>query len=165
MFMGMSFFRFGKFSSIIFLKILAGPLSWKSSFSSTPITSRFGLHIVSWISWMFEIGSFALCILFDCCSNVLYGIFCTWHSLFHLLYCGADARIYGSRSFLGFLFPALPRFGFSLLCLLPFLVLVWFCSITCLDVFSCFSLRTSTCLAVFSCFSLRACNSLAVLSG
>jgi hypothetical protein len=86
-----SFFFF-----IIFLKIFAGPLSWKSSFSSTPITRRFGLHIVYWISWMFEIGSFAFFILFDCCSNFLYGIFCTWHSLCHLLYSGADAHIYGS---------------------------------------------------------------------
>jgi hypothetical protein len=42
--------------------------------------------------------------------------------------------------------------------------MVLFISITCLDVFSCFSLRTSTCLVVFSCFSLRTCNFLAVFS-
>jgi hypothetical protein len=36
--------------------------------------------------------------------------------------------------------------------------------ITCLDMFSCFSLRTSTCLVLFSCFSLKTCNSLAVFS-
>ena len=46
MFMGISFFRFGKFSSNILLKIFAGPLSGKSSFSSTPIIRRFGLLIV-----------------------------------------------------------------------------------------------------------------------
>jgi len=34
MFMGMSFFRLGKFSSMILLKIFAGPLSWESSLSS-----------------------------------------------------------------------------------------------------------------------------------
>ena len=46
-------FRFGKFSFIILLKIFAGPLICKSSFSSTPIICRFGLLIVSWISWVF----------------------------------------------------------------------------------------------------------------
>jgi hypothetical protein len=50
MFMGISFFRFGKFSSIILLKIFTGLLSWKSSLSSIPIILRFGLLIVSWIS-------------------------------------------------------------------------------------------------------------------
>jgi hypothetical protein len=40
--------------------------------------------------------------------------------------------------------------------------MVLFISITCLDILSCFSLRTSTCLVVFSCFSLKTCNSLAV---
>ena len=46
MFMGISFFRLGKFSSIILLKIFTGPLSWKSSFSSIPIIHRFGLLTV-----------------------------------------------------------------------------------------------------------------------
>jgi hypothetical protein len=58
MFMGISFFRLGKFSSIILLKIFTGPLSWKSSFSSIPIMLRFGLLIVSWISWMFWVRIF-----------------------------------------------------------------------------------------------------------
>ena len=48
-----SFFRFGKFSSIILLKIFAGP-----SFSSTPIICKFGLLIVSSISWMFWVRIF-----------------------------------------------------------------------------------------------------------
>jgi len=48
----------GKFSSTILLKIFAGHLSWKSSFSSTPIICRFGLLIVSWISWMFWVKIF-----------------------------------------------------------------------------------------------------------
>jgi hypothetical protein len=58
MFMGISFFRFGKFSSIILLKIFAGPFSLKSSFSFTPVIDRFGLLIVSWISGCFVLGSF-----------------------------------------------------------------------------------------------------------
>ena len=52
MFMGMSFFRFGKFYSVISLKIFAGTLNWKSSFSLTSIIRRFGLLIVSWIEWI-----------------------------------------------------------------------------------------------------------------
>jgi hypothetical protein len=58
MFMAMSFFRFGKFSSVILLKIFTGHFSWESSFSSLPTILRFGLLIVSWISWMFLLRSF-----------------------------------------------------------------------------------------------------------
>jgi hypothetical protein len=58
MFMGISFFRLGKFSSIILLKIFTGLLRWKSSLSSIPSILRFGLLIVSWISWMFWVRSF-----------------------------------------------------------------------------------------------------------
>ena len=56
MFMGISFFKLGKFSSIILLKIFTGPLSWKSS--SIPVFLRLGLLIVSWISWMFWVRIF-----------------------------------------------------------------------------------------------------------
>ena len=41
MFMGITFFRFGKFSSIILLEIFTGPLSWESSLSSIPIILRY----------------------------------------------------------------------------------------------------------------------------
>jgi hypothetical protein len=58
MFMGISFFRLGKFSSISLLKIFTRPLSWESSLSSIPIILRFGLLIVSWISWVFWVRSF-----------------------------------------------------------------------------------------------------------
>jgi hypothetical protein len=58
MFMSISFFRLRKFSSLILLKIFTGPLSWESSLSSIPIILRFGLHIVSWISWMFLVRIF-----------------------------------------------------------------------------------------------------------
>jgi hypothetical protein len=56
MIMGISFFRLGKFSSIILLKIFTGP--WESSLCSIPIILRFGLLIVSWISWMFWVRTF-----------------------------------------------------------------------------------------------------------
>ena len=60
MFMGISFFRLGKFSSIILLQILTGPLSWEPLLSFIPIILRFGLLIVFWISWMFWIRIFFL---------------------------------------------------------------------------------------------------------
>jgi hypothetical protein len=55
MFLGISFFRLGRFSSIILLKIFTGPLSWESSLSSIPIFLRF----VSWISWVRSFLHFA----------------------------------------------------------------------------------------------------------
>jgi hypothetical protein len=58
MFMGISFFRLGKSSSIILLKIFTGSLSWESSLSSIHIILRFGLLIVCWISCMFWFRSF-----------------------------------------------------------------------------------------------------------
>jgi hypothetical protein len=58
MFMGISFFRLGKFSFIILLKIFTGSLSCESSFLSIPIILRFGVFIVSWISWMFWVRNF-----------------------------------------------------------------------------------------------------------
>jgi hypothetical protein len=59
MFMGISFFRLGKFYSIILLKILTGPLSWESSLSSIPIILRFGLLTVSWMFWVRSFLHFA----------------------------------------------------------------------------------------------------------
>nr|CAA37648.1 ORF5 [Rattus norvegicus] len=56
--MGISFFRLGKFSSMILLKTFTGPLSWESSLSSIPIILRFDLLIESWISCMFWTSSF-----------------------------------------------------------------------------------------------------------
>ena len=77
MFMVIPFFRLGKFSSIILLKIFTDLLSWESSLSSIPTILRFGILIVSWISWMFWVRSFLIfCIFFHCCINVFYGIFC-----------------------------------------------------------------------------------------
>jgi hypothetical protein len=53
MFLGISFFRLEKFSSIILLKIFAGTLIWESSLYSIPIILRLGFFIVSWIFLMF----------------------------------------------------------------------------------------------------------------
>ena len=58
MFMGISFFRLGKFSSIILLKIFTVPLRCESSLQFIPIILRFGLLILSWISWIFWVRSF-----------------------------------------------------------------------------------------------------------
>jgi hypothetical protein len=58
MFMGISFFRLGKFSSIILLKIFIGPLTWESSHSSIPIIFRFCFLLESWIYWMFWVRIF-----------------------------------------------------------------------------------------------------------
>jgi hypothetical protein len=59
MFMGISFFRLGKFSSIILLKIFTHPLSWESLLSPIPIILRFDLLIASWVSWIIWIRIFS----------------------------------------------------------------------------------------------------------
>jgi hypothetical protein len=58
MFMGISFFIWGKFSAVILLKIFTGSLCWESSLSSALFIHRFGLLIVSWISWLFWVRTF-----------------------------------------------------------------------------------------------------------
>jgi len=81
------FFRLGKFSSIVLLKIFTGSLSWESSVSSIPIILRFVLLILSWLSRMFWIRSF-LCFAFSLTvvsmfsmvsfvPEILSSIFCT----------------------------------------------------------------------------------------
>jgi hypothetical protein len=61
MFMGISFFRLGKISSIISLEMFTRPVSWESSISSITIMLRFVLLTVSWISWMFWVRSYCGC--------------------------------------------------------------------------------------------------------
>ena len=58
-----SLFKLGNFSSTILLKIFSVPLTWAFSFFSISIIHKFGIFIVSQISWMF------------CVRNVLYLIF------------------------------------------------------------------------------------------
>ena len=98
MFMGISFFKLGKFSSTILLKIFTWPLIWESSLSPIPSIFRFHLFIVSWISWMFWVRSF-LFWAFSLTVVSLFSviIFCTWDSLFYLLYSVSDACMYDSR--------------------------------------------------------------------
>lgn len=57
MYIAMSFFRLGIFSSMILLKTFSGPLSWEYS-PSIPITLRFGLLIMSQFSWIFCVWNF-----------------------------------------------------------------------------------------------------------
>jgi hypothetical protein len=58
MFIDISFFRLGKWSSIILLKIFSGPWSCGSSPSSIPIIHRLDLFMVSQIFWMFCVRNF-----------------------------------------------------------------------------------------------------------
>jgi hypothetical protein len=58
MFVAISCFRLGNFSSIILFKIFTGPLICESSLSAIHIILRLDLLIVSWISLMFWIRSF-----------------------------------------------------------------------------------------------------------
>ena len=79
MFMGISFFKLGKFSSIILLKIFTGPLSLESLLSSIPVFLRFGLLIVSWISWMFWVR-----------SSLHFALSLTVVSMFSMIYSASE---------------------------------------------------------------------------
>ena len=128
--MGIFYIRFGKFSSIILLKIFAGPLSWKYSFSSIPIILKFGLLIVSWISWMFWVRSFCFWgFLWLLCQCFLWYFLPLRFSLLSLIFCWWCLHLWLLISLLGFLSPELSSFVISLLFLLPFLDHGWFCSI------------------------------------
>ena len=161
--MGISFFRFGKFSSLMLLKIFTGPLSWDSSLSSIPIILRFGLFIMSYISSIWWARTF-LPFLKLLCQCFLKYIF-AWDFLFSLGTSGGYYCIYDLVLF--------PWFYISrIVSLCDFIIvsisifrswLVLFNSFTCLFVcvfcnslrdFCVSSLRISTWLAVFSCISL-----------
>jgi len=58
MFMGISFFRLGEFSSVILMRIFTYPVNWESLLSSIPIGHRFCLFIVFCISYLFWIRRF-----------------------------------------------------------------------------------------------------------
>lgn len=57
-FIGISFLRAGKFSSMILLRIFSVPLSWDSYSSFIPVIVEFGLFIVSQIYCMLFARSF-----------------------------------------------------------------------------------------------------------
>ena len=126
MFMCITFFRFGKFYSIILLKIFAGPLTCESSLSSIPIFLRICLLILSWISLMFWVRrclhfpfSLTVVSMFSMVSSVpeiLYSISCI---LFEML-----ASISPKFFFFFFLSPVSSLCDF-LLPLFPFLDTKW----------------------------------------
>ena len=92
--MSISFFRLGKFTSMILLKTFSGPLSLESLFYSIPSIRRFVLFIMFWISWMLWVRVFFMFwIFFDSCVNLFYRIFYTWNSIFNLLYSVGNTSV------------------------------------------------------------------------
>jgi hypothetical protein len=129
MFMGISFFRLEKFSSIILLKMFTGSLSWESLLSSKPIILRFGLLILSWTSWIFGLGDFCILhFLWLLCQCFLWYLLPMRFSFLSLVFWFCCLHLRLLVSFLGFLFPVLSPFVISLLFLFPFLDPGWFCS-------------------------------------
>ena len=153
MFMSISFFGLGKFSSLILLKIFTSPLSWKSSLSYIPIIFRFGLLIVSWV--------FAFCIFFDWCVNVsmlssapeilFLSLILCWRWLLISFYRFSISRVV---SLCDFFIVSISIFSSWNVLFKSFIFLVVF-SYNSLRDFYVSSLRASTYLPVFSCISLR----------
>jgi hypothetical protein len=142
------------------LKIFAGPLSWKSSFSSTPIIHRFGLLIVSWISWMFWVRIFLHFVF----SLIVVPMFSMESSVPEIVSSISCILLLMLASTVPDFFPRVSISSAASLYVF-FIVstslfrswMVLFNSITCLVMFSCntsrvfcaSSLRFSICLAVF----------------
>jgi hypothetical protein len=129
MFMGISFFRLGRFCSIILLKIFTGPLSWKFSLSSIPIILRFDLLIMSWISWMVWVRSFLLFVF----SLTVVLMISMVSSAFEILSSISCILLVMLTSMTADLFPRFSNsrvvsFVISLLFLVPFLDSGWFSS-------------------------------------
>jgi len=148
---------------MILLKTFSDPLSWELSFSSIPIILRFGLFIVSWISWIFGVRSFyVLSFLWLLCQSLLPYLLHLKYSLLSLKSCWWYLHVISD------FFPRFSISWFASICVFFFVSPSTFrswttlCnSFTCLIVFSCISLRElfisslrlSTYLPVFSCIS------------
>lgn len=111
-----TFFRLGKFSSMIMLKMCFVSLTWVYSASSVPVILTLGLVIVSHISWIFNtriILDLTFCLfkvsISPIISSIAESLFC--NSLFYCL-C---VPVHVSK----FLIPRCPQFVFSSLILFP----------------------------------------------
>ena len=125
MFMGVSLFRLGKFSSIILLKIFNGTLWWESLLFSIPVILRFGLHILSWISWVFWVRTFLHFALFLTVVSMFSMVSSVPEfSILSLVFCWRCLHL----CLLGFLSPGSSLFV-SFYSVFPFLDLDGICSI------------------------------------
>jgi hypothetical protein len=156
MFKGHLCFRLGKLSSMIMLKIFPGPLSWESSLSSIPIILRFGLLIVSWISWMFWVRSLFI-FVFSLTAVSMFSMVSSGPEILSsnsciLLTSDRFHRFSNSRvvSLCDFFIVSISIFRYWMVLLISFACLIVF-SYKSLRYFCVSFLRASSCLPVFSC--------------